>query len=92
MISAKDDEPEWVKDFYRKTLRRYFLTLAIGVPMTFIGAFFFTGLQHAIVFLVGWTPSVIFFLWYAHSVPPINAWKKAWLKEHQIRTKEDTQH
>jgi hypothetical protein len=89
MISAKDDEPQWVKDYYRKALRWGFSSIGIGVAIAVIGGNL-TGML-GVFFLLGFMAPIPFYIWVSRASKPVNAWKKAWLKEHQIRTKEDSE-
>jgi hypothetical protein len=92
MISAKDDEPQWVKDYYRKSVVRGLSLTFVGSGLWFIGDKFFSQSVFLGIFILGGlVPIVVFGLWIRRAYPPVRAWKEAWLKEHQIRTKEDGQ-
>ncbi|MDA4127306.1 MAG: hypothetical protein OK452_08940 [Thaumarchaeota archaeon] len=91
MISAKDDEPQWVKDYYRKAVKWGFLAAGIGAAVSLIGGHLFAA--WGVEFYLGGLifPTIFVGLWFRRAYPPVRAWKEAWLKEHQIRTKEDAQ-
>lgn len=89
MIRAKDDEPQWVKDYYRKAVQWVFLAIGTGAAVAFIGRHLFA--SWGVEFYLGGLifSTISFGLWMRRAYPPVRAWKEAWLKEHQIRTRED---
>ena len=89
MVSAKDDEPEWVKGYYRKGLKLCILAIGLSVAIAVIGGSL-TGM-FGLFFLLGLSPFIPFGLWMNRAVKPVREWRKAWLREHQIRAKEDVQ-
>jgi hypothetical protein len=91
VINAKDDEPQWVRDYYHKALQRGLAAIGIGVVFVFVGGNLFSGLR-GIFFLCGFIPLAVFGWWMHRAYPPVRAWKEAWIKEHQSRNREDSQH
>jgi hypothetical protein len=91
LINAKDDEPEWVRDYYRKAVQMSLLAVGIEAAVSFTGGHLFSGWRDAF-YLGGFIPIIVVGLWVRHAYPPVRAWKEAWLNEHQIRRKEDSRH
>jgi hypothetical protein len=65
------------------------LAVSIGVAVMVIGGNLYAGFR-SVFFLIGFIPLVIFGLWMRRTYPPVREWRETWLKEHEIRTKEDS--
>jgi len=93
VTSAKDDEPRFVKDHYRKALRLGFLAILMGVVLEVIAGLFPTRSTFWYALgLSGLVPLAAFGVWWYRALKSVRAWREAWLKEHQRRNKEDSEH
>lgn len=84
MVSAKDDEPQFVKDYNRKSGEWVTATVFSSAAMYVVGAVLsgeslFEGLSvlSLVLGMGSWA-------WWAHKrYPPVRAWRETWLREHR---------
>jgi hypothetical protein len=90
-ITAEDDEPEFVREFNRRLLKRFFLTIIVYVAINVAGEqLFSSSVLSSALFYLTFLVYVPFILWFRRSFPPVRAWGEEWLKKHRVTTKEDT--
>ena len=86
MISAKDDEPEFVRAYTRKVSRLLLVVIVVAVSLDFISAFLVVNPPlKGFLFLVQFFPLIALGWWIHRNYTPVRKWRKAWLKEHQVR-------
>ena len=86
MISAKDDEPEFVRAYTRKALRFLLFMIIFAIAIAAFSALLpFQSPLRGPLFLCPFIPLILFSWWMHKQYPPVRRWREAWLKEHQVR-------
>ena len=86
MISAKDDEPEFVRAYTRKVLRLLLLVIVVAVSLDVVSAILSPSPPlPGILFLVQFVPLIGLGWWVHRNYPPVRKWREDWLKAHQVR-------